>query len=507
MVLPTALGPRNFGSVAELVAATDRFATQRRQRLPLDRPAVPRRAWDGRNAMFLGCYRWESPATGMSCSWSGPTPLQLVGLVDDPPPPASPASRSSTPVAPPSERAGDGNRTRVTSLEGWGSTVELHREGDQGSAVPNGAAALHRSVCWRPAPQETLGWTGTRPTTVTASRGGAPRRGRTPWRSRARRRWRAAATSNVSAEVGHVGAAHDGDEVVLAGAHHQRLHAGHLDDGVTHLPPTVLADLEEHERAHPVSDHRRVERRREPGDRPDTAQTLDPGMGRRARDVAIGGELGERQSAVGDQRAEDAPDRRRRCVDRGPGRCRCRDILSASRRHGDNRTELLPISCVNPSLPNRLWDMTTYDTGSPLVELADDHPGVSRSRSTSAAATRSPQAARRPAARRRRPRRSTTPQPRTPRGRPPSRRSANCTATRLRGIPRRRRAPRPADRSCAATRRRVAAACTTSPAGGSRPPPGWLRSASSTAPSATVASCRRSTSATLPSRCTRRSPT
>ena len=34
--------------------------------------------------MFLGCYRWQAPATGMSCSWSGTTPLQLVGLVDDP---------------------------------------------------------------------------------------------------------------------------------------------------------------------------------------------------------------------------------------------------------------------------------------------------------------------------------------------------------------------------------------------------------------------------------------
>ena len=34
--------------------------------------------------MFLGCYRWQAPSTGLSCSWSGPTPLQLVGLVDDP---------------------------------------------------------------------------------------------------------------------------------------------------------------------------------------------------------------------------------------------------------------------------------------------------------------------------------------------------------------------------------------------------------------------------------------
>ena len=29
------------------------------------------------------------------------------------------------------------------------------------------------------------------------------------------------------------------------------------------------------------------------------------------------------------------------------------------------------------SLPNKTWAMTTYDTGTPIVELADDHPGVS----------------------------------------------------------------------------------------------------------------------------------
>ena len=27
------------------------------------------------------------------------------------------------------ERAGDGDRTRMTSLEGWGSTIELHPRG------------------------------------------------------------------------------------------------------------------------------------------------------------------------------------------------------------------------------------------------------------------------------------------------------------------------------------------------------------------------------------------
>jgi hypothetical protein len=39
--------------------------------------------WDGANSLFLGCERWDMPVTGMSCSWSGTTPLQLIGLVDD----------------------------------------------------------------------------------------------------------------------------------------------------------------------------------------------------------------------------------------------------------------------------------------------------------------------------------------------------------------------------------------------------------------------------------------
>jgi peptidoglycan hydrolase-like protein with peptidoglycan-binding domain len=84
MVPPTSLGPRNFQSVAELIAATDEFtASGKSGNASIDQLLTEAR-WDGRNSMFLGCYRWESPAAGMSCSWSGPTPLQLVGLVADP---------------------------------------------------------------------------------------------------------------------------------------------------------------------------------------------------------------------------------------------------------------------------------------------------------------------------------------------------------------------------------------------------------------------------------------
>lgn len=84
MVPPKGLGPRNFATVDQLVAATGRYAGNGRSGFgSLDQLLTDSR-WDGRNAMFLGCYRWQAPSTGLSCSWSGATPLQLVGLVDDP---------------------------------------------------------------------------------------------------------------------------------------------------------------------------------------------------------------------------------------------------------------------------------------------------------------------------------------------------------------------------------------------------------------------------------------
>jgi hypothetical protein len=47
--------------------------------------------------------------------------------------------------------AGDGNRTRMTSLEGWGSTIELRPRGQGGDA--SAATSSHR-VSYRPFPQE-----------------------------------------------------------------------------------------------------------------------------------------------------------------------------------------------------------------------------------------------------------------------------------------------------------------------------------------------------------------
>jgi hypothetical protein len=84
MVVPTGLGPRDYSSVAALVAATNRFATSGRSGHGSIDQLLRDSHWDGRQALFLGCFRWQAPSTGLSCSWSGPTPLQLVGLVDDP---------------------------------------------------------------------------------------------------------------------------------------------------------------------------------------------------------------------------------------------------------------------------------------------------------------------------------------------------------------------------------------------------------------------------------------
>jgi hypothetical protein len=84
MVAPTGLGPRSFPSSAALIAAMDRFAAGGGSGNDSIDQLLRDSHWDGRNALFLGCYRWQSPSTALSCSWSGPTPLQLVGLVDDP---------------------------------------------------------------------------------------------------------------------------------------------------------------------------------------------------------------------------------------------------------------------------------------------------------------------------------------------------------------------------------------------------------------------------------------
>jgi hypothetical protein len=84
MVLPTGLGPRRYRSVAALVAATARFAAAGASGDASTDQLLSDAHWDGSNAMFLGCYRRESPPTGVTCSWSGTTPLQLIGLVDDP---------------------------------------------------------------------------------------------------------------------------------------------------------------------------------------------------------------------------------------------------------------------------------------------------------------------------------------------------------------------------------------------------------------------------------------
>jgi hypothetical protein len=84
MVPPKDPGPRNFRSVGELIAATERYTSSGTSGSPSFDQLLADARWDGRNSMFLGCYRWQAPATGMSCSWSGATPLQLVGLVTDP---------------------------------------------------------------------------------------------------------------------------------------------------------------------------------------------------------------------------------------------------------------------------------------------------------------------------------------------------------------------------------------------------------------------------------------
>jgi len=82
-VMPPALGPRRFASVPDLLVATQQYVAGGTSGSPSLDALLAAARWDGANALFLGCHRWEVPVTGMSCNWSGTTPLQLIGLVDD----------------------------------------------------------------------------------------------------------------------------------------------------------------------------------------------------------------------------------------------------------------------------------------------------------------------------------------------------------------------------------------------------------------------------------------
>lgn len=81
---PPQLGPRRYTGVADLLTAAARYGASGQSGNPSLDALFAAAAWDGANAMFLGCARRESPAAGVTCSWSGRTPLQIIGLVDDP---------------------------------------------------------------------------------------------------------------------------------------------------------------------------------------------------------------------------------------------------------------------------------------------------------------------------------------------------------------------------------------------------------------------------------------
>lgn len=80
---PPQLGPRHFAAVPELLAYTQRYAGTGASGNPSLDALLRAARWDGANALFLGCARREVPDNGVTCSWSGTTPLQLIGLADD----------------------------------------------------------------------------------------------------------------------------------------------------------------------------------------------------------------------------------------------------------------------------------------------------------------------------------------------------------------------------------------------------------------------------------------
>lgn len=80
---PRSVGPRTFGSPAELAAAAERYADEGTSGNPALDELLALARWDGVNSYFLGCDRRTTPSNGVTCSWSGATPLQLVGLATD----------------------------------------------------------------------------------------------------------------------------------------------------------------------------------------------------------------------------------------------------------------------------------------------------------------------------------------------------------------------------------------------------------------------------------------
>ncbi len=84
MIVPPELGPRRYATPRALLDDVTRFVRTGRSADPSLDTLLRAASWDGANSLFLGCSRYESPVAGLACAWSGTTPLQLVGLVDDP---------------------------------------------------------------------------------------------------------------------------------------------------------------------------------------------------------------------------------------------------------------------------------------------------------------------------------------------------------------------------------------------------------------------------------------
>lgn len=80
---PVSVGPRTFGSPAELAAAGASYAGGNGSGSQSLDELFWLSRWDGANSFFLGCERRTTPANGVTCSWSGATPLQFVGLSTD----------------------------------------------------------------------------------------------------------------------------------------------------------------------------------------------------------------------------------------------------------------------------------------------------------------------------------------------------------------------------------------------------------------------------------------
>ena len=104
----------------------------------------------------------------------------------------------------------------------------------------------------------------------------------------------------------HVGSAHEHHEVKRAPGECDPFNAGQVGDLFARPFPGTLLNVQEDQRTYPVAKSRGIDIGMHPADDAGHAETLEPAVAGRARDLGARGELGDRGAAVLDEEREHA---------------------------------------------------------------------------------------------------------------------------------------------------------------------------------------------------------